>query len=83
MPRQAALPPSLAPRLINRDASAAYVCVSPNTFDEMVARNQMPKAKVLWGRRIAWDIRELDAAIDALPHNGEDELLVAADEGWI
>jgi predicted DNA-binding transcriptional regulator AlpA len=82
MPRQAALPPSLAPRLINRDASAAYVCVSPNTFDEMVARNQMPKAKVLCGRRIAWDIRELDAAIDALPHNGEEELMVAADQGW-
>jgi predicted DNA-binding transcriptional regulator AlpA len=83
MPRQTALPPSLAPRLISREASAAYVCVSPNTFDEMVVCKQMPKAKVLSGRRVAWDIRELDAAIDALPHNGEDELLVAADEGWI
>ena len=48
----------------------------------MVARKQMPKAKVLSGRRVAWDIRELDAAVDALPHNGEDELLVAADEVW-
>lgn len=82
MPRQAALPPSLAPRLISREASAAYVCVSPNTFDKMVARNQMPKAKALGGRRFAWDVRELNAAIDALPHKGEDELLVAADEGW-
>jgi hypothetical protein len=37
---------------------------------------------MLSGRRVAWDIRELDAAIDSLPHSGEDELLVAADEGW-
>jgi hypothetical protein len=36
MTRQVALPPTLAPRLINREAAAAYVCVSPNTFDEMV-----------------------------------------------
>ena len=35
MSRQAALPPTLAPRLINREAAAAYVNVSPNTFDEM------------------------------------------------
>lgn len=82
MPRQTALPPSLAPRLIDREASAAYVCVSPNTFDEMVARKQMPKAKVLSARRVAWDVRELNAAIDALPHNGEDESLIADDEGW-
>ena len=26
--------------------------------------------------------RELDAAIDALPHDGEDESLVGVDEGW-
>jgi predicted DNA-binding transcriptional regulator AlpA len=82
MPRQTALPPSLAPRLIDREASAAYVCVSPNTFDEMVARKQMPKARVLSVRRFAWDTRELDAAIDALPHDGEDESLVGVDEGW-
>ena len=35
--RQAALPPTLAPRLICRDAAAAYVGVSPNTFDKMIA----------------------------------------------
>ena len=81
MPRQTALPPSLAPRLIDREASAAYVCVSPNTFDEMVVC-KMPKTKVL-SNAASPGIFELDAAIDALPHNGEDELLVAADEGWI
>jgi hypothetical protein len=79
MPRQNALPPSLAPRLIVREAAAAYVCVSPNTFDEMVERKVMPPARILGDRRRAWDVRELDAAADALPHDGE---LAASDEGW-
>jgi predicted DNA-binding transcriptional regulator AlpA len=80
MPKQAALPPTLPPRLISREAAAAYVCVSPNTFDEMVTDGRMPKAKTIWGTRKGWDVRQLDAAVDALPHDGEK--LAAADEGW-
>jgi hypothetical protein len=80
MPRQNALPPSLAPRLISREAAAAYVCVSPNTFSEMVERGIMPSPRVLSDKRRAWDVRELDAAADALPRAGEE--LTAADDGW-
>jgi predicted DNA-binding transcriptional regulator AlpA len=79
MPRQVALPPTLAPRLIAREAAAAYVCVSPNTFDDLVARKVMPKPRRLGDKRLAWDIRELDAAADALPHDGEAN---AIDDGW-
>ena len=67
MTRQVALPPTLAPRLISREAAAAYVCVSPNTFDRMVQDRRMPPPKRLGDRRIAWDVRELDAAVDRLP----------------
>jgi excisionase family DNA binding protein len=67
MPRQAALPLTLPPRLVSRDAAAAYVCVSPNTFDEMVKDGRMPRPRVLGGKRRAWDVRALDAAVDALP----------------
>jgi len=80
MPKQAALPPTLAPRLITREAAAGYVCVSPNTFDEMVERGTMPKPRILGEKRRAWDVRELDAAADQLPRDGEE--LAAADEGW-
>jgi predicted DNA-binding transcriptional regulator AlpA len=79
MPKQAALPPTLPPRLIAREAAAAYVCVSPNTFDEMIQRKLMPKPRILGDKRRAWDVRELDAAADALPHDGE---MAASDEGW-
>jgi excisionase family DNA binding protein len=79
MVRQTALPPTLAPRLVSRQAAAAYVCVSPNTFDEMIEDGRMPRPKMLGGKRRAWDIRELDAAIDRLPAQGDD---AEADETW-
>ena len=65
--RQAALPPMLPPRLIHRDAAAAYVGVSPNTFDKMIVDGLMPAPRRLTERRLAWDVRQLDAAIDRLP----------------
>lgn len=85
MTRQAALPPTLAPRLIGRDAAAAYVSVSPNTFDAMVADGTMPKPRRLTTGRKAWDVRLLDQAIDRLPLDGEDTSSNAAgseNDGW-
>ena len=67
------LPPTLPPRLISRDAAAAYVGVSPNTFDNMIADDLMPKPLQLTERRIAWDVQQLDAAIDRLPVVGGSE----------
>ncbi len=78
MARQNALPPTLAPRLITREAAASYVSVSPTTFDEMVKDGRMPKPKRLGGRRKAWDVHALDAAVDNLPVEGNDN----ADETW-
>ena len=72
MPRQSALPPTLAPRLISRSAAAAYVDVSPTLFDEMVKDGRMPRPKLLGGRRKAWDVRALDVAVDALPVEAND-----------
>jgi predicted DNA-binding transcriptional regulator AlpA len=80
MGRLSTLPSNLAPRLIKREAAAEYVNVSPNTFDEMVEHGLMPRPRIVFGRRKAWDVRELDIATDALPHDGDE--LVAADEGW-
>jgi predicted DNA-binding transcriptional regulator AlpA len=67
MGQQSALPGTLAPRLIKREAAAAYISVSPTTFDQMVKDGLMPVPKRLTGRRLAWDVRELDASVDQLP----------------
>jgi len=79
MPRATALPSNLPPRLIGREAAAAYVSVSPNMFDQMVDDGRMPNAKRLGDRRIAWDVRELDAAVDHLPAEAGGPI---ADETW-
>lgn len=79
MPRATALPSNLPPRLIAREAAAAYVSVSPNMFDQMVDDGRMPGAKRLGSRRIAWDVRELDVAVDHLPAEAVGR---TADETW-
>jgi predicted DNA-binding transcriptional regulator AlpA len=73
MARQDRLPRTLPPRLVLRTAAAAYVSVAPGTFDEMVKDGRMPRAKLLGPRRKAWDVFELDRAIDDLPVNDNDD----------
>lgn len=80
MARQNALPPTLAPRLIGRNAAAAYLSLAPNTFDAMVRNGRMPRPRILTNGRKAWDVRQLDQAIDELPLDGEDA--GSADDGW-
>ena len=81
MARQHALPPTLPPRLIDRNAAAAYVSLAPNTFDLMVKDGRMPKPRKLTTGRKAWDVRLLDQAIDELPLDGEDSSPCDHD-GW-
>jgi len=77
MKRQAALPPTLAPRLVGEAAVAAYLNVSPNTFRRMVDEGRMPRPKMLGDRRKAWDLRQIDLAVDELPVDGG-----ASDDSW-
>jgi predicted DNA-binding transcriptional regulator AlpA len=65
MPRYDALPPSLPPRGLSREAAAAYIGVSAGKFDEMTKDGRMPKAKRIDGRKV-WDRRALDLAFDEL-----------------
>jgi len=60
------LPPSLAPRGINREQAAAYVGVSPSLFDIMVKDRRMPRPKSINSRKV-WDRQRLDEAFSALP----------------
>lgn len=67
--RHEALPPPTR-RGLHREESAAYVGVSPNTFDRMIADGLMPKPKQVYGRKL-WDAHALDRAFNALP-GGDD-----------
>ena len=79
MPRHTALPATLPPRLIGREAAAAYCAVSASFFDQLVDKGLMPAPKLIGDRRRAWDVRALDLAIDRLPIDGEAS---QADDTW-
>lgn len=58
--------PAHPPRLIHRDQAAAYVGLSPNAFDSEVAAGTFPKPFPLRRtRRLLWDVKALDVAIEA------------------
>jgi predicted DNA-binding transcriptional regulator AlpA len=55
----------LPPRGLSRVEAAAYVGVSPSLFDQGVAAGTLPKSARI-GRRLLWDRRQIDRALDAL-----------------
>jgi len=64
------LPSSLPPRGLSRVQAAAYIGVSPSTFDKMVLAGEMPAPKRIRGR-VIWDRKQLDCAFDAFDDGGE------------
>lgn len=57
----------LSPRLLRRDAAAAYFGVSGGTWDKMVKEGIVPKPALRYGVRVVlWDRVDLDQSIDNL-----------------
>jgi hypothetical protein len=77
MAKHDTLPHTLSPRLISRTVAAAYLSISPSTFDKAVASGLMPPPKLLFGRKL-WDVRQLDLSAEALPIPEEKQ----ADTTW-
>jgi hypothetical protein len=55
------LPAGMTPRLLSRDAAAAYCGISPNHFEEHVAA-AVPPVKI--GERRLWDVKALNIWLD-------------------
>ncbi len=53
------------PRNLRKPKAAAYVGVSVPAFERMVSNGEMPSPFTLSGAE-AWDIRDLDRAVDDL-----------------
>ncbi len=58
--------PLPTPRGLSREQAAAYLGISTNTFNDMVADGRMPQPKTI-NKRLVWDRHALDAAFDVLP----------------
>ncbi|MGN6487254.1 MAG: helix-turn-helix transcriptional regulator [Devosia sp.] len=70
--RRSVLPETLQPIGLSREEAAAFICVSPSKFDEMVRDWRMPKPKRIDARRV-WDRRQVEKAFAKLP-GGDEEL---------
>lgn len=60
-------------RLLNRADAAFYVAESPAHFDKGVASGKWPQPLRTSERRLAWDIHELDEAIERLKDKATEE----------
>jgi len=69
---------SIAPRLLRRERAAAYLDMSPGSFDKLVKDGVLPAPKKLYSFKV-WDRSDLDVLADTLPYDGPAE---KADETW-
>jgi predicted DNA-binding transcriptional regulator AlpA len=58
----------IAPRLLRRERAAAYLDMSPGSFDKLVKEKVLPAPKKLHSFKV-WDRDELDAFADHLPRD--------------
>ena len=67
-------------RGLDENEAAVYLSLSPSFFRKLVADGQMPRPRIIGGRRI-WDIEELDLAFKSMPREGGDaEPIFQSDE---
>ncbi len=71
----------LAPRGLSRTQAAGYLGISASLFDDMIRDGRMPGPKRLGGRTV-WDLRQLDAAFEALPNEGARPSAADTDDEW-
>ncbi len=65
-PRRRVLPPSLPPKGLSRIEAAAFIGISPNLFDQLVADGRMPQPKLI-NARVIWDRVKVETYFEALP----------------
>jgi len=53
-------------RCLSLKESAAYIGVSPSTFQKMVKNKEAPAPIRITQKRLVWDKKQLDELIDAL-----------------
>lgn len=76
MQRQLITPP--VPRLLGMPHAAAFLGISPRTFEKLWRHHQLPQPYRL-GRRLLWDIRALEKYVDSLGSTADES---PSDEGW-
>ena len=59
-------------RLLSVEEAASHFSISPRTIYNEPPKGTFSNKPKKWGRRVFFDIRDLDGYVDALPHEEED-----------
>lgn len=63
------------PRLLNIDQTGVYLGISPKTIRNRLgpkAPNPFPVKPKRIGRRVLFDVKDLDSYVDSLPYDGSE-----------
>jgi predicted DNA-binding transcriptional regulator AlpA len=61
---------TVGPRALRREPAALYLGISSNYFDQLVAKNLIPRGRKL-GNVTIWDRRELDQCVSEIFENND------------
>ena len=60
-------------RLLSVEEAAGYLSISPRTIYNEISKKTFPVKPKRWGKRVLFDVRDLDTYIDSMPHEGEEK----------
>lgn len=58
---------SARPVYLDKEATCAFVALSPSTLEKEVREGRFPRPRLLSGRRVAWLVREVEAWAESRP----------------
>lgn len=73
--------PNVAQRLFRREKAAAYLDISPGSFDKLVRDGVLPPPKMLHSFKV-WDRADLDSTVDDLNYDGSAARVAEIDTSW-
>ena len=51
---------TLKPMFVDKQEAARILSLSESTFEELIRKNEFPKARLLSSRRVGWLVREVE-----------------------
>lgn len=58
---------TLKPMFVDKQEAARILSLSESTFEELIRKNEFPKARLLSSRRVGWLVREVEEWAESRP----------------
>lgn len=58
---------NLKPMFVDKQEAARILSLSESTFEELIRKNEFPKARLLSSRRVGWLVREVEEWAESRP----------------